>query len=229
MSLTATGPSGRAIASDLLIGDVWLCSGQSNMELQVSRALNSYNDTQAANDPELRILTVPHLSASRPDGDVHSAGRLAGGHARSRSATSRPACYYMVRELRRSQHVPIGAIAASWGGTPIRAWLDETGAAAAGGEDYRQLMLHRRDPAAASRAFGERWARLVAAGERRCGRRRALARQQPPAWSPVPRMSLLGALGRSAISPSFDGMVWMRKRVTLSAAQAARAPPSRSA
>ena len=39
--LAATGPSGRATANDLLIGDVWLCSGQSNMELQVSRALNS--------------------------------------------------------------------------------------------------------------------------------------------------------------------------------------------
>ena len=125
------------------------------MELQVSRALNSYNDTQAANDPELRILTVPHLSASRPDGEFRAPVSWQAVTAQSVGDFS-ASCYYMVRELRRSQHVPIGAIASGWGGTPIRAWLDETGAAAAGGEDYDQLMLQRRDPAAASRAFGER-------------------------------------------------------------------------
>ena len=64
--LSASSASGRVIASDILVGDVWLCSGQSNMELPVSRGLDSWNQTQSANDAELRITTIPHLSASSP-------------------------------------------------------------------------------------------------------------------------------------------------------------------
>ena len=69
-TLTASSASGRATANDVLVGDVWLCSGQSNMELQVSRALNSYNDTQTANDPQLRVLTVPRRTAGTPQSTV---------------------------------------------------------------------------------------------------------------------------------------------------------------
>jgi sialate O-acetylesterase len=127
----------------------------------------------------------------------------------------------MVRELRRSQRVPIGAIAASWGGTPIRAWLDQRAAAATGGEAYVLFDLYRRDPAAANRAFGERWAEWW----------RGVSGDAPGAepwhdsrrlrWSRVPRMAYWETWGDPAFA-EFNGMVWMRKRFTLTPQEAAQ-------
>jgi sialate O-acetylesterase len=220
-TLAVAAPSGTAGARDVMVGDVWLCSGQSNMELQVSRALNSYNETQAANDPGLRLLTVPHLAAATP------AARFAQPVAWPATTPASvgdfsAACYYMVRALRAAHRgVPVGAINASWGGTPIRAWMDEAGARAATPGDYRALEASRRVPAAANAAFGAHWGAW--------GRR---ARGDAPgaepwhasdrlAWSPVPAMTYWEQWGDPRFA-GFDGMMWMRKRFTLTAAEAAR-------
>lgn len=112
-----------AEARDLLIGDVWLCSGQSNMELQVVRALDSYNQIAAAGDGALRLATVPRMTAATPLD--HLPSPLAWAAAAPASVSDFSAvCYYMARALRTRTKVPIGAIAASWGGTPIKSWLD---------------------------------------------------------------------------------------------------------
>jgi sialate O-acetylesterase len=57
--LTVSSGADRAQASDLLVGDVWLCSGQSNMEYPVARALNGPGEVAGAGDGGLRLLTVP--------------------------------------------------------------------------------------------------------------------------------------------------------------------------
>ena len=108
---------------DLLIGDVWLCSGQSNMELQVVRALDSYNQIAASRDGALRLATVPRTAAAKPLDDLPHPLTWAAA-APDTVADFSAVCYYMARALRARGKVPIGAIVASWGGTPIRAWLD---------------------------------------------------------------------------------------------------------
>ena len=217
--LTASSASGRAVAKDVLIGDVWLCSGQSNMELQVSRALDSWNQTQSATDPELLIVTIPHLSAPAPAATIK--GEVAWKAVTPQTVSDfSAACYFLARELRRSQKVPIGAINASWGGTPIRAWLDERGAAATGGADYEQLQLYRRDPAAAHRAFGESWAawwRSSMGDQEGAEPWRSSDRLK---WSPVPKLAYWEQWGDPRFA-DFNGMVWMRKRFTLTRDEAA--------
>lgn len=218
--LSAASATGRATASDILVGDVWLCSGQSNMELPVSRGLDSWNQTQSATDSEIRFLTVPHLSSSTVQSTFSAPVKWQTLTPQTVGDFS-AACYYMVRDLRRSQKVPIGAINASWGGTPIRSWLDERGAAATGGEDYTQLQLFRRDPAAANKAFGENWASWWRSktGDK--------AGQEPwnasdrLKWSPVPRIGYWEQWGDPKFA-DFNGMVWMRKRFTLTPAEAAK-------
>jgi sialate O-acetylesterase len=217
--LGAESASGRVAASDILIGDVWLCSGQSNMELPVSRALDSWNQIQSANDTELRILTVPHLSAPSQKRTIEAPVKWQAVTSQTVGDFS-AACYFMVRELRRSQKVPVGAINASWGGTPIRAWLDEHAAAATGGEEYAELRLYSRDPAAANKAFGDKWASWWRS---RTGDKQG---QEPwnasdrLKWSPVPRIAYWEQWGEPGFA-DFNGMMWMRKRFTLTSREAA--------
>ena len=209
-----------AVAEDVMVGDVWLCAGQSNMELPVDRALDSGNEVSNANDSGLRLLTVPHLSAPRPDRSFRAKVAWQPVTPASVGGFS-AACYYMVRELRRSQRIPIGAIGASWGATPIRAWLDEAGAASEVADEYSLLALHRRDVAAANRAFGESWGAWwrKSTGDQpgqepwQGGRRQS--------WSPVPSMTYWENWGDPRVA-EFNGMVWFRKRVSLAPEEAAQ-------
>ena len=218
--LTATGAGGAsAAADDLLVGDVFLCSGQSNMEFPVSRALNGDAEVQNASDAQVRILTVPQRTSLDPES------------ALPRDVTWQPvspqtirdfsaACWFMVRELRQRQDVPIGAIDASWGGTRIRPWMDEAAArAGGGGEDADLLALYRRDQAAAGRRFGEVWGRWwrQASGDAEGAEpwRNSAALQ----WRPFPRIGLWEQWGDPAFA-NFNGYVWARRRFTLTAEEA---------
>jgi sialate O-acetylesterase len=215
--LEAAGQGGdRATAEDVLIGDVWLCSGQSNMEFPVSRALNGEAEAAAASDPQLRILTVPQKTAAAPAVGFGAAVAWAAASPEAIKDFS-AACYFMVRDLRSSERVPIGAVAASWGGTAIRSWMDDESSRAAGGEDAVLLELYCRDPAAANRRFGERWQ----------GWWRARSPLEPWrdasgfAWKPMPRIGYWEGWGDPGFA-AFNGMMWARKTVTLSREEAAR-------
>ena len=123
VDLVVEGEGGTSVrAREILVGDVWLCSGQSNMEMQVERALNSYNEVKAANDPLLRLVTVPRATAETPERATATPLRWNAVTPETLGAFS-AVCYYMARALRASQEVPVGAIAASWGGTKIVPWL----------------------------------------------------------------------------------------------------------
>jgi sialate O-acetylesterase len=214
--LEAVGKAGaRAAANDVLIGDVWLCSGQSNMELPVSRSLNAEGEISGAKDSALRLLTVPQKTAADPAGGFGGPAAWAAASPESVRGFS-AACYFMVRDLRSSQGVPIGAIAASWGGTAIRSWMDEAGSRAVGGEDVDLLALYRRDPAAANRRFGDRWQAWWR------GRSAAEPWRDPAAlsWKPMPKIGYWETWDDPAFA-AFNGMMWARTTVTLSAAEAA--------
>ncbi|HEX8263024.1 MAG TPA: sialate O-acetylesterase, partial [Allosphingosinicella sp.] len=215
--LEAAGRGGaRATAEDILIGDVWLCSGQSNMEFPVARALNGDSEAAGAGDNRLRLLTVPRKTATSAAAGF--GGPVAWAPSSPESVRDfSAACYFMARDLRGSQKVPIGAIAASWGGTAIRSWMDEASGRAVGGEDSALLALYRRDPAAANRRFGERWQAWWRARSPLEPWRDASAL----AWKPMPRIGYWEGWGDPAFE-AFNGMMWARKTVTLSREEAAR-------
>jgi len=124
--LKAGGPFILSITGDnavtftnVLVGEVWLCSGQSNMGFQLNRAHNAAEAIAAAGDPQLRLFTVPHGAEDSPRGDVE--GNWHESTPASASNFSAVA-YFFGRDLRRALKVPVGLIDSSVGGTPAEAW-----------------------------------------------------------------------------------------------------------
>jgi sialate O-acetylesterase len=117
--MTVTGRDSRVV-KDVYVGEVWVCSGQSNMEWPLSRAHDPSEDIEAPADPSLRMFTVSRQIAEAPKADV-AGGRWEGATRETRGRFSAVG-YYFGRALRASRRVPIGLIHTSWGGTPAEAW-----------------------------------------------------------------------------------------------------------
>ncbi len=112
---------------NVMVGDVWFCSGQSNMVMQVYKTLNAEKEIAAANYPNIRFFTVGRKMSLSP------AYNLSGKWDVCTPATVRDfsaAAYYFARELRKDIKVPIGLINSSWGGTMAEAWTSLEGIAA---------------------------------------------------------------------------------------------------
>ena len=118
--------------SDILIGEVWLCSGQSNMEMGVGVAMDAEKEIAAADYPQIHLFELPRRPAGEPAADIDAKWRvcqpdtIASGGWGGFSAVA----YYFGRELHRELNVPIGLIDSSWGGTRIEPWTPPCGFAA---------------------------------------------------------------------------------------------------
>ncbi len=229
-ALTAGGPyvlearSGAATqsVSDVMIGDVWLCSGQSNMEFEVRKVANTETEVAAANDPNLRLFLVGRSSLAAPSGEPVAVGRW----AQTTPASVRDfsaACYFMGRDLRRAEDVPVGLISASWGGSIIEDWLTRPTLAA--NEPYRQgldaLAAYARSPEegeAAWKAVTTNWWAAHDPGTQQGWNRPDL---NDADWAPIPAEGFWEATVPGL--ETFDGIVWLRAEVSLSAAQARQA------
>jgi sialate O-acetylesterase len=115
----------RRVVSDVLLGEVWLAAGQSNMEWTLGPVLGpgaeGWEEAVAASrDPALRVFAVEHALAPAPLADAR--GRWLASEPESAPAFS--ACaYFFARRLRAELGVPVGVIVAAWGGTPAEAWM----------------------------------------------------------------------------------------------------------
>ena len=123
-TLTINGSDRREI-QDVLIGEVWLCSGQSNMQMGIGEAQDGAKEIAAANLPNIRLLMVPNSCKQEPQSDqagvwkVCTPENIAQGGWNGFSAAG----YFFGRELHRNLNLPVGLIAATWGGTPIQPWI----------------------------------------------------------------------------------------------------------
>ena len=124
MDITA---SNHLVVKDILVGDVWFCSGQSNMVIPMERVKEKYpEDVAGADYPQIRNFFVPTLADV---GGVHAdlpASRWVAASPRDVLAFG-AASYFFARQLYRRYHVPIGIINSSVGGTPIQAWISAEG------------------------------------------------------------------------------------------------------
>jgi sialate O-acetylesterase len=220
LAISITGAGGtKASAKDVMIGDVWLCSGQSNMEYPLRRALNGDGEVQDSADDGLRVMKVAQQLASAPKATFENSPvwqRAAPDSVKDFSA----ACYFMARDFRRTEKVPVGAIDDSWGGTPIRAWMAEAAARASGnGEAVDLVELHRRDAAAAIAKFGQQWGAWWRSQTGDKPGEEPWNASDRLAWKPVPSLGYWDSWGPEW--KAFDGAIWARKRVTLTKAEAA--------
>jgi sialate O-acetylesterase len=122
--------SNKITLKDILIGDVWLCSGQSNMVHQMELHGVTYaNDIATANYPQIRQFWVENKSDLNGRRDDLAAGSWKWANPEDVKAFSAVA-YFFARKTYEKYHIPIGIINASIGGTPIEAWTSEEGLAA---------------------------------------------------------------------------------------------------
>src|ERR1019366_4740573 len=122
-TLTVAGENNTLTFTNVLVGEVWLCSGQSNMGFQLSRAANAAEAIAAAGDPQLRLFTVPHSAVDTPATDT--AGAWMESTPESAAKFSAVA-WFFGRELRKTLRVPVGLINSSVGGTPAEAWTSHS-------------------------------------------------------------------------------------------------------
>ena len=125
-SLVVAGarPGEYAARKNLLFGDVWLCSGQSNMEFSLSGINDAATEIAAANYPNIRLLHVPNNVQPEPvDTFQNASWQLCTPQTvGSFSAVG----YFFGRKLNQDLNVPIGLIESNWGGTPARSWTSKS-------------------------------------------------------------------------------------------------------
>jgi sialate O-acetylesterase len=148
--LKAGGPFVMTIAgnntvklSNVLVGEVWLCSGQSNMEMPLAAATNGAEASAAAGDPRLRFFSVPYAASDEPKTEFSGNcnwQEAAPGNAKYFSAVG----YFFGRDLRKALKVPVGLIHSSVGGTPAEAW---TARAALEADPALKVLLDQQEQA----------------------------------------------------------------------------------
>lgn len=213
-TLTAQGNAGGAAStvtvSDVLVGDVWVASGQSNMEFPLKGfggttvLKNGAEEIANATVPTVRLLRIEHKSSDVPVEDVDGSWTLCTPET---AANFSAVAYFFGREISQKEHVPVGLIDATWGGTPVASWisLDGIGADAS-------LM-----PIFANRALfadEQSRARRVEAAEKQEDAAALVAHQPLPKhpWHPDETSWLPAALFNGMIAPmtpySIKGVIW---------------------
>ncbi|MCA9264202.1 MAG: sialate O-acetylesterase, partial [Planctomycetales bacterium] len=107
------------VLQDILVGEVWVCSGQSNMEWPLTRTLHPEVEIAAADHPNIRLLNIPHVISNEPVDDIGAKWQpCTSDSVAGFSAVG----YFFGRHLHKTLNVPVGLIGTNWGGTRAEAW-----------------------------------------------------------------------------------------------------------
>lgn len=204
--------------TDVLIGEVWVCSGQSNMEWPVRACANPEAEIAAANHPNLRIFDVGRRISMTPVEDVR--GSWAAVSPETIAGFS-AAGYYFGREVQAGLGVPVGLIGTNWGGTVAESWTSREGLA--GYEEFAPLIdqidqrlgAGKADSLSAKQAAW--WAKIEASDPGAKG-----AWMSPgldtAGWTEVTLPGLFADFGQG----DFDGCMWYRRSVDVPAGWAGK-------
>jgi sialate O-acetylesterase len=201
---------------DVLFGDVWICSGQSNMEMGMGK-IDQPEAIAAANHPQIRLFMVPNRIAAEPLDRVDASWKVctpttvAEGGWGGFSAVG----YFFGRDLNRELNVPIGLIDTTWGGTVAEAWTSAEGLA--GLSDLQGPVAALRKQAADAKRGAVDYDRLMSEWWRQNdpGTVGALTWSDPDLDTSTWKTMNLPKNFEQGGLPDFDGLVWFRREVRL--------------
>ncbi|HUJ11050.1 MAG TPA: sialate O-acetylesterase [Verrucomicrobiae bacterium] len=216
-TLTISGKN-KIVCTNVLVGEVWICSGQSNMERQLGlragqKPITDWEkEVRDAKYPEIRQFYVPQVKAFAPVQTVQGSWAVCSPE----TVTNFTAVgYFFGRDLYQARHVPIGLIHSSWGGTVAEAWTSE--AALSRLPDFADALAQLKrlvaNPAEARRetqAIQDAWYAKVDTG----------SKDRPP-WSASEldtsswKTMKLPTNWENAGYPNFDGIFWFRRKFDL--------------
>ena len=202
---------------DVLVGDVWVASGQSNMEFTLARGNDAAREIAAAHDSGIREFKVPTSWSWTPEADVVGGGWSPADpqHAANLSAVA----YFFARDLRKSVGVPIGIVNTTWGGSAIETWIAPR-AQGLGDSAWQAVSAREQAYAAAQRDTMEAHVGAplptVDAGLVNGRALWADPALDDASWKTIP---VPGGWEQNGY-PGLDGVAWLRTTVTLSSAEA---------
>jgi sialate O-acetylesterase len=120
-SVASTAPEQPITLDDIMVGDVWVASGQSNMEFPLGRANTAAQDLPTAANPQIRLLMIRKLSSDYAMPDAATDGWTASTPDTAKEFSA--VAWYFAREIALREHVTVGVIDATWGGTVGEAWV----------------------------------------------------------------------------------------------------------
>lgn len=185
--------------NNVLVGEVWICSGQSNMEWPIRATFEPEKALASARNNNIRVFTVPKLKAAKPEDDVEGKWAVCSPTILSNFSA---VAYYFGRDLQKAIHVPIGLIHTSWGGSPAEVWLRQEVL-----EENPQFKKEILDPAAAAeerhREALAKWEQEKAALE---SEGKKTTRRQPNlGWRPA---ELYNGMIAPLVPFSIRGAIW---------------------
>lgn len=206
-TVKVAGSSQSVELHNVLVGDVWLCTGQSNMEFPMRGVLNADEEIQKADYPNVRFFTVAQHSAYRQTNVVAGHWQAVSPQTAARLSA---VAYYFARRVEQDIHVPIGLVVDCVGGTPAETWMSEAALRKIGGLDIPLDYLHKLadENAPEYGNYITHWYEEYDRGLKENWSDPAL---DDANWKPVDIMNGWSALGVADV-PS---VVWFRKEVTL--------------
>jgi sialate O-acetylesterase len=221
-TLTVSGPQSAAL-KNVLVGDVWVCSGQSNMEMGIGNVNNAAQEISTADYPQIRLFTVQKTIALEPQStlsgqwDVCTPKTVASGGWGGFSAVG----YFFGRELYKDLKVPIGLIHTSWGGTVAEAWTSAEALETM--PDFKPAVAQVVSMRSAApgkfdmdRAMAEWWSKNDPGS--RAGETWYATTLSDSDWKTMS----LPTLWEDAGLKDFDGLVWFRREVDVPAEAAGK-------
>ncbi len=175
LELTVQGSSGSTrLLKNVLVGEVWVGSGQSNMQMGVNGCNHAQEEIAAANYPKIRLLTVPVKGTQEPQQDfqgqwVECSPQTVGGFS--------AAAYFFGRKLHQDLKVPIGLIHCSWGASACEAWVKRSLLEL--DPQYKQMLTDWDNRAANYRVQEKAWQKRLEAWKKQAAAAKTAGKQPP--------------------------------------------------
>lgn len=204
---------------NVAVGEVWLCSGQSNMEWTVGQSLNAEQELSAAENPNIRQIKISKTINSIPQDDVPEGVWKVSNPNNTNGFTG--VGYFFARDLYNQLKVPIGLINASWGGTNIETWISREGFESS--DEFREMIakMPKIDLDVLAKAkVSKMTAQIEQLQGVKLGSFDAEAfKKESFDDSKLPAMNVPGYWEQQSLG-TFDGAVWVRRNIELTAQKA---------